>query len=103
MIIRGYAGIPATYSPDLGEVILARRTPIDPWVRAVVVKAWRNSARNLKLKIIWLEDDPHAGAEWKGHATRPIKAHTFGWIEIKRGPGVPPLIKQIPKGTPTPD
>jgi hypothetical protein len=103
MIIRGYAGMPLTFAPDIGEVILARRTPVDPWVKAVVIRARRNSAKNLRLTVIWMEDDPHAGAEWRGHATKPIRAGQFGWIELRRGPGVPPLIKQIPKGTPTTD
>lgn len=100
MIIRGYAGIPMSYAPDVGEVVLARRTPVDPFVRAVVVRVRRNRARNLKITVIWLEDDPNAGTDWSGRGKRPIKAHQFGWIEVRQGRGVPPLIKQISRGAP---
>ena len=103
MIIRGYKGIPLTYTPDEGEIVLARRTPVDRWVRAVVLYVRRNSLGNLKITVWWLEDDPTAGTQGRGPEATPIKADTKGWVELRRGPGVPPLIKQIPKGTPASD
>lgn len=103
MIIRGYRGIPLTYTPDEGEIVLARRTPVDKWVRAAVLYVRRNSRGNLKITVWWLEDDPTAGTEGQGPGLSPIKANTKGWVEIRRGHGVPPLIRQITRDTPTSD
>jgi hypothetical protein len=103
MIIRGYKGIPTTYAPDVGEVVWARRTPVESWVRAAILTIRRNSKGDLKFTVWWLEDDPDAGSGHEGRGSKPIKAHTRGWIEVKRGPGVPPLIKQITKDTPAQD
>ena len=100
MIIRGYGGIPLTYAPDVGEVVWARRTPVERWVRAAVLTVRRNKAGNLKITVWWLEDDPDAGSGYEGKGSKPIRANTRGWIEIRRGPGVPPLIRQIDGGAP---
>jgi hypothetical protein len=99
MIIKGYSGVPLTFSPDIGEIVLARRNPVDRWTRAAVTRARRNNRGNLKLTVWWLEDDPHAGVAQDGRTRKPIKAHTIGYIEVRRGPGVPPLIKQITRDT----
>jgi hypothetical protein len=103
MIIRGYRGVPLTYTPDEGEIVLARRTPIDRWVRAAVIYVRRNSLGNLKITVWWLEDDPMAGPQDEGSEPTPIKANTKGWVEVRRIPGAPPLIKQIPRGAPASD
>lgn len=100
MIIRGYRGVPTTYTPDEGEIVLARRTPVDRWVRAAVLYVRRNSLGDLKVTVWWLEDDPDAGAGHGDAASKPIEANTKGWLTIRRQPGVPPLVKQINRGTP---
>lgn len=99
MIIRAYGDLPATYAPDIGEVILARRTPADRWLRAVVLTAKRNRAGDVRLKIQWLEDDPHAGAPKPGKPKVPIVAGSPGWVIDKRDPTEPRLIQQIDRGS----
>lgn len=101
MIIRGYRGVPVTYTPDEGEIVLARRTPVDRWVRAAVLYVRRNSLGDLKVTVWWLEDDPDAGTGYGDEPSTPIEANTKGWLTIRRQPGAPPLIKQISRGTPT--
>lgn len=98
MIIRAYGGIPITYAPDVGEVVLARRTPADKMVRAVVLDARRNRAGKLRVKLQWLDSDPDAGAPHNG-PRKPIVAGTLGWVVADMAPGMPPLIRQIDGGT----
>lgn len=93
MIIRKYAQFPALYAPDIGEVILARRAPVDQFTRAVVLFARRNKNGHLKVKVQWLDDYPEAGAS----GPKPIKANTIGWVIAD--PDKPPLIKQISRGS----
>lgn len=93
MIIRKYKDIPATYAPDVGEIVHARRSGVDErWVRAVVIYVQRTYAGALKVKVLWLEDDPRAGMLGK-----PIVRNTFGWVVTT---GAAPLIKQISKDEP---
>lgn len=89
MIIRAYAGLPRTYAPDVGEVVMARRTPVDQFTRAVVLAARRNKEGGVRVKVQWLADNPDAGAS----GPKPIVAGTIGWV-VAPGIGAP-LIKQI--------
>lgn len=99
MIIKPYAGLPRMYAPDIGEVILARRTPGDKFVKAVVVRAARNKAGNLRLKVHWLADDPAAGAPRLSSPIRkPIIKDTQDHIVIV--PDRPPLWKPLSEGQP---
>lgn len=104
MIIKQYAGLPTTYAPDIGEVLLARRTPADKFVRAVVLDARRNRQGNVRVRVQWLEDDLDAGAPevWNGkprHPVGPIKAGTVGWVVMSMDPLDPRLIMQIDQGS----
>jgi hypothetical protein len=98
MIIRAYGKHPVTYAPDVGEVIWARRTPADKWVRAVVLHGKRNRAGDLRIKVEWLEDDPDAGAPERDRPKAPIVAGTPGWLVIKQDPREPRLVQQISAG-----
>ena len=98
MIFKAYGGLPITYAPDVGEVVMARRTPADNWVRAVVLNARRNREGNVKIKVQWMESDPGAGMRVGSEPRKPIVAGTPGFLVID--PGEPPLIKHIDKGSP---
>lgn len=87
MIIRPYAGLPRLYSPDLGEVVEARKSKINSFTKAVVVVAQRNRDGNLRLRVQWLEDNPAEG----------IKANTPGWLVVVTGDEGPALVRQIDK------
>lgn len=76
MIIRKYGDLPMVLAPDIGEVITARRSVMDPWLRAVVTYVRRQSNGLIKLSVYWLEDSPEAGSQ----GPKPIKANTRGWI-----------------------
>lgn len=94
MIIKKYGDIPATYAPDVGEVVLARRSGGDnQWVRAAVLNVRRIRSGALQVKVQWLEDEPTAGA-----AGTPIVRNTIGWVTTT---GPAPLIQQISKDEPT--
>lgn len=92
MIIKPYGDLPRMYAPDVGEVIEARRTPADKYVRAVVLSARRNREGHVRVKLQWMEDDPDAGSRNRA----PIEAGTLGWVIVDDGP---PLIRQINRGT----
>lgn len=103
MIIKPYGDIPRTYAPDIGEVIQARRTAGDRFVRAVVLNVRRFGAEKLQLRVQWLEDDPHAGVAGHPLDTKtgervPIVAHTIGWVTQRLEEGAPPLIRQVDGG-----
>lgn len=99
MIIKQYAGLPITYAPDIGEVLLARRTGVDKFVRAVVLDARRNRAGNVRVKVQWLDDDPDAGAPMPYRERVPVKAGDKGVIIVSTDPLDPRLIMQIDQGS----
>ncbi len=94
MIRRKYGNRPALYLPDVGEVVLARRSAVDVFVKAVILGIDQRRDGDLKIKVQWLGDDPKAGI-----AGLPIKAGSVGWVVAKPG-GWPPMIKQITKDQP---
>lgn len=86
MIIRAYAHLPVTYTADIGEVIMARRKPVDPFAKAVVVDVSRRYNGSVRYAFVWLETVPGTTA-----------------VQGKRGnvyvhKNRPSLIKQIDKG-----
>jgi hypothetical protein len=95
MIIRQYGDLPTTYAPDIGEVVLARRVPAEPFLRAVVIHVKRRRDGALRIKVQWLDSLEDAGV-WK---ESPIVAGGIGWVVQATTPDVPRLIKQIPRGT----
>lgn len=111
MRIREYRQIPPIWSPDPGEILYARRAHMDKYVLAIVEKAWRNKAGHLRLRVMWLEDDPYAspGERSKNELhegeqsmrltgpgdTRPIAPMEIGWLTIRGPAGESPLIKQV--------
>lgn len=62
MKIRRYREHPSVFVPDIGEVIRARRSAVDPFLRAVVVRVRRLREGHIRLTVEWLESDPGAGA-----------------------------------------
>jgi hypothetical protein len=95
MIIRKYGDMPVTYAPDVGEVVMARRSPVAKFVKAVVLKAQRRGDGQLRVKVQWLGSDP---APATTEATvNPIVEGTTG-IVIHPLDGRPPMIKQIARG-----
>ena len=95
MIIRKYGDMPVTYAPDVGEVVMARRSPAGKFVKAVVLKAQRRGDGQLRVKVQWLGSDP--APVTTEAITNPIVEGSTG-IVIHPLDGRPPLIKQIPKG-----
>lgn len=94
MIIRGYGQLPPTYAPDIGEVVLARRSNSARWLRAVVLGVKRRKTGGLWMKVHWLEDDPDPGTSNPRYAS-PITAGGTGFI-VHRPPQAF-LVKQLPK------
>lgn len=84
MIIRKYGDIPATYAPDVTEVVEARKSPAGEYERAVVLHVSRTREGGLRVKVQWL--------------TGPQK-DAPGWI-VTRPDGWPPMIRQIFKDQP---
>jgi hypothetical protein len=80
----------------MGEVVMARRSPVDRFVRAVVLSAHRNKDGHVRIKVQWLEDDPGAGVP-HDRPRKPIVANETGWVISD--PAKPPLIKQIDEGS----
>lgn len=103
MIIRQYAGLPTTYAPDVGEVVLARRTPADKFVRSVVLDVRRRPDGKLRVKVQWLADDDQAGYETDRYPKAPIKSGTQGVVIMSTDPLDPRLIMQIDQGSPRAD
>lgn len=103
MIIKQYGDLPITYAPDIGEVVLARRTPADRFVRAAVLYVRRRPDGKLRIKVQWLEDDDAAGYEHSNYHRAPIKANTVGVVIASTSPGDPQLIRQIDRGSSAPD
>src|SRR5690554_3439415 len=107
MIIKKYGDLPLTYAPDIGEIVYARRNPIDRWTRAVVVhvRRIRTGPREgaLRVKLVWLEDNPDGTVTLRGiNKHRPIVANTVGWVIADQIEGVPPLLMQVDRDTPPP-
>lgn len=97
MIIKSYGDLPTTYAPDIGEVVLARRSRLDPYLRAVVLHVKRRRDRSLRIKLQWLESDPNAG--WRVES--PIVAGTTGVVIEPIDPTEPRHIMQVDRGQPT--
>lgn len=98
MIIKKYGDLPTAYAPDVGEVIYARRTPVDKWVKAVVLMAHRNRAGNLRIKVQWLGDDPDAGAPTRYRPRVEIRAGEHAWVVVDKDPTAPRLVYQYDQG-----
>lgn len=91
MIIRRYGDIPTTYAPDIGEIVMARRGPTDPFTRAAVVGVRRKSKGVLEVKVQWLAGNASTRS--------PIVMGTVGWVVVPAS-GEPEMIRQIPKDPP---
>lgn len=79
MIIRKYGDIPASYVPDVGEVVDARTSSADDYQRAVILAVTRKNRSYLEFKVRWLATDEVA---W-------VRVAADAW---------PSSIRQIPKG-----
>lgn len=98
MIIKAYGDRPAQYAPDAGEIIQARRTALDEFTLAVVEKVWRNRDGHLRLRIVWLDDNPDAHVNddrYKPAAKLPVKAGVVCWLTLRNKWGASPLARQI--------
>lgn len=78
MIIRKYAQYPMLLVPDVGEIVMARPTRMDPWLKAVIVHVRRRKNGNVSFTLWWLEDYPRPAKSGEP----PIKAGQRGWITI---------------------
>lgn len=96
MIIRKYGDLPVMYTPDVHEVVHARRSVSDKYVRAVVMKIRRRSADLVEFKVCWLETDLAAVFDDKGS---PVMAGEMGSVYTHPArQGL--LIKRLDKGGP---
>lgn len=93
MYIRRYGRLPGLYVPDEGEVVLASRSAVGPFVRAAVVKVRRAHADTVRIDFVWLEDsaptldtDGYRKGE-KGHVT------------VTTDGTAPALIRRLPQQT----
>ncbi len=93
MFIRSYGNLPMMYAPDIGQVLEARRTAVDDWTRAAVVKAHRNRDGHLQVMVQWLEDNDQAGAPDRGQPRVPIVAMTKDSLVLQEG--MPPLLRAL--------
>lgn len=92
MIIKKYRDLPVTYTPDVGEVIMGRRSVVDKYTRAVVTCVHRLPTGAIKMRVTWRADNPEPGAR----GGKPIKAGDTGWIVYVPG-AQPSTIMQISK------
>lgn len=88
MLIRAYRDIPPTYAPDVHEVVLVRRTVCDRYTKAAVTSVRRIKSGHLRLRFVWMEDNPTART--------PIVAGTTGYVTLDGQP----LLLQISKDQP---
>lgn len=95
MIIKPYGDLPRLYAPDIGEVIMARRSVSDKYIRAAVLDARRNRDGLLRIKVQWLEDNPYA-LRGDGRRDRPIVAGTTHALVID--PEAHPLFQYLNQG-----
>lgn len=82
MIIRAYDGLPITYTADIGEVVDARLSPVDPFVPAVVTAVSRRRDGAIRYVVVWLRTQPGTTAV----------AGAKGRFYVR--PGRPPLLRQ---------
>lgn len=90
MIIRKYRNYPTAYTADLGEIIEARLSTVYPFTRAVVVKVKRARGGAIRYDFVWRETREEIDVV-EGKRSH-VYTHPQG--------DVPPLIRQISKGTP---
>lgn len=77
-----YTHAKVNYIPERGEIIWARRTPVDRYLRAVVRYRRRIRDGRWKIRVVWLESD---------HIVKPpILVATDGWLVL----GTMSLIKK---------
>ncbi len=76
--------IPDTYIPSTGEVVYARRSASDRYLRASVWKVWPEHLGVIKVGVVWLEDDLTLDP--------PLLKATKGWLRARPWP---PLIKKV--------
>lgn len=87
MIIKQYGDLPRAYAPDIGEVLEARLSVSDPWVRAVVTDVRRARGGVLRIKFVWLATQVGCTA------VRDAVGRVY-WHPVDG----PPLIRQIDGG-----
>lgn len=111
MMLRAYAGQPVQYAPDPGEIIYARRGEHDKFTLAVTEKVWRNRAGFVRVRVMWLEEDPDASPGERDRndredygrrtdpprAVRPVAPYEVGWLTLRHPLGETPLVKQVDK------
>ena len=63
-VIRKYGEYPQVLVPDIGEIVEARRSMAESFIKAVVIKHRRIRSGKIRTTVEWLEDDPHAGTNY---------------------------------------
>jgi len=88
-VIRRYGELPAMFVPDVGEVVLASRSPAGPYLRAVILSARRRASGRIRVDFVWLESANVAA--WD----TPAVAGAKGNVEIREDDPTP-LIRRVP-------
>lgn len=88
-MIRRYKQWPAMFVPDVGEVVLAARSPAGPFLRAVVLYTDRRAEDFIRVGFEWLENYPLTP---KG---KEVVAGTTGNVYVRRDDRIP-LIRRVP-------
>lgn len=89
MYIRRYGEFPGFYVPDVGEVVIASRSPVGPFLRAAVTNVKRASYGAVRIDLVWLEGSP-VSATGTG-----IREGEKGNVYVHRDDAVP-LVRRIP-------
>jgi hypothetical protein len=89
VMIRRYGEFPAVFVPDEGEVVLASRSAVGPYLRAAVTRVRRRRGDFVRVDFVWLES-ASVTPSGSGHRVGE-KGHVF----IHRDDQVP-LIRRLP-------
>lgn len=88
-MIRRYGDLPALFVPDVGEVVLAARSPAGPYLRAAVTSVRRRHSGCIRVDFVWLQSSTVAAD------TRPAEVGAKGHAEIREDDPMP-LIRRVP-------
>lgn len=87
--IRRYGLFPGFFVPDVGEIVLASRSPAGPFLQAVVVRTERASDNRVRIDVVWM-DSSALSASGTG-----VRAGEKGNLYISTDDLVP-LVRRIP-------
>ena len=79
--------IPPTYVPTEGEMVYARRDPVEKFSLALIYRVGYNKRGWMRLTLFWLESDKEA--------RNPYEAGAIAYLVVKPWP---PMVKKYDKG-----